>query len=378
MVPAKARYEPDREGLAAFVGSDRRLEAVRVAAGEAPAYLVGGSVRDLLLGREPADLDVAIEGDLAPVIGRLGGQVVEHPRFMTAEVSLEGDSVDLARTRSETYERPGDLPEVRPATLEQDLARRDFSINAIAVPLSTPDVIVDPYGGIDAIAASKLSLLGPGSLVDDPTRALRGARYAARFGFEPDREMEAALSECDLQTVSSDRIRSELGAIGREPAPELALERLRRWGVFGVTEESIQRVGAARNLLEESDAWRGWVELRDVVTVAVGDSANLGGIAVRPPPTRIEQYELLSRIPKEEILLARAGGAEWLDWWPTEGSQARLQIDGDDLVDAGVEPGPAVGVGLREALAESLESGGTDRTRQLETAVRAARNVDGN
>lgn len=378
MVPAKARYEPDREGLTAFVGSDGRLEAVRVAAGDSPAYLVGGSVRDLLLGREPVDLDVAIEGDLAPVIGRLGGQVVEHARFMTAEVSLEGGPVDLARTRSETYERPGDLPVVRPATLEQDLARRDFSINAIAVSLSNPDLIFDPFGGIDAIAAGKLSLLTPGSLVDDPTRALRGARYAARFDFEPDRQMEAALSECDLNTVSSDRIRSELDAIGCEPSPEFALERLRRWGLLGITEESVKCVGAARYLLEKSDAWRGWVDLRDVVAEALGDSVNVGAIPLRPPPTRIEQYELLSRIPKEVILLARAGGVEWLDWWPTEGSGARLQIDGDDLIDAGVEPGPAVGAGLREALAESLESGGTDRARQLETAVEAARNADKN
>lgn len=376
MVPAQARYQPDREGLKAFVESDRRLEAVRTAVGDAPAYLVGGSVRDLLLGHKPVDLDVAIEGDLEPVLRKLGGQVVEHPRFMTAEVSLDGGSVDLVRTRSETYERPGALPEVSPAMLEQDLARRDFSINAIAVPLASPGEIVDPFGGIDAIAAGKLSLLGPGSLVDDPTRALRGARYAARFDFEPDREMESALSDCDLQTVSPDRIRSELGAIAGEPAPELALERLRRWGVIEVTEGSIRGIGAARYLLEESDAWRGWAELRDVVAVAVGDAENVGGLPDRPPSTRIEQYELLSRIPKEEILLARAGGAEWLDWWPTEGSQAKLEIDGDDLIDAGVEPGPAVGMGLREALAECLESGGTDRARQLETAVEAARNVD--
>ncbi|MFZ9669719.1 MAG: hypothetical protein ACO3CR_07715 [Solirubrobacterales bacterium] len=376
MVPAQARYQPDREGLKAFVESDRRLEALRIAVGDTPAYLVGGSVRDLLLGRKPVDLDVAIEGDLDPVLRKLGGQVVEHPRFMTAEVSLDGGSVDLVRTRSETYERPGALPEVSPATLEQDLARRDFSINAIAVPLARPGEIVDPFGGIDAIAAGKLSLLGPGSLVDDPTRALRGARYAARFDFEPDREMESALSDCDLQTVSPDRIRSELGAIAGESAPELALERLRRWGVIEVTEGSVRGVGAARYLLEESDAWRGWAELRDVVAVAVGDAENVGGLPDRPPSTRIEQYELLSRIPKEEILLARAGGAEWLDWWPTEGSQAKLEIDGDDLIDAGVEPGPAVGVGLREALAECLESGGTDRARQLETAVEAARNVD--
>lgn len=373
MAPATDRKEPDRKGLEAFVVADPRLEAVRNAAEAVPVYLVGGSVRDLLLGREPTDIDIAIEGDLGPVLEALEGNPVEHPRFMTAEVSMGGGRVDLARTRSETYPKPGDLPAVAPATLEKDLGRRDFSINAIAVPLSDPAAVVDPFNGIDAIAEERLSLLGSDSLVDDPTRALRGARYGARFGFEPDPEMELALSRCDLETVSSDRLRSELGSIGREPAPEKALERLEQWGVLPIPEGTARTVGAARSLLEESDLWRGWVALEDVVVSAVEGPARIPSQA---PPSRIEQYELLSRQTREEILLARAGGAEWLDWWPREGSKATLEIDGEDLIDAGIAPGPAVGQGLREALAESLEVGGTDRARQLRTAVAAARNAD--
>lgn len=376
MAPATDRKDPDREGLEAFVAGDPRLEAVRIAAGDAPVYLVGGSVRDLLLGQEPTDVDVAVEGDLAPVLAALGGQPVEHPRFMTAEVTLDGRKLDLARTRSERYPKPGDLPEVSPAKLEEDLGRRDFSINAIAVSLSDPGTVLDPFGGIDAIAEGRLSLLGPDSLVDDPTRALRGARYGARFDFEPDREMEVALSQCDLGTVSSDRIRSELVSIGQEQVPEEALARLGRWGVLPIPEETVRTVGTARHLLRESDPWREWVDLEDVVVAAIEEMDESPGIPGQAPSSRIEQYELLSRKTREEILLARAAGAEWLDWWPSEGSKASLQIDGDDLIGAGIAPGPAVGQGLREALAESLEAGGTDRARQLSTALAAARNVD--
>ena len=375
MAPATTRKDPDREGLEAFVSADPRLEAVRTAAGDAPAYLVGGSVRDLLLGQEPTDIDVALEGDLVPVLERLGGQPVEHPRFMTAEVTLDDGKVDLARTRSEKYPNPGDLPEVAPAKLEEDLGRRDFSINAIAVSLSDPASVLDPFGGLDAIAEGRLSLLGPDSLVDDPTRALRGARYGARFGFEPDREMEVALSRCDLETVSSDRIRSELVLIGREQAPEEALARLGEWGVLPIPGETVRTVGVARSLLEGSDPWRDWVDLEDVVVAAVEALDQDPGIPGQAPSSRIEQYELLSRKSREEVLLARAAGAEWLDWWPSEGLKASLQIDGEDLIDAGIAPGPAVGRGLREALAESLEAGGTDRAQQLSTALAAARDV---
>src|SRR5690606_25329122 len=120
----------------------------------------------------------------AALAARLGATTAEHERFGTAKVVLEGHEVDLAGARRETYPEPGALPVVEPAdSIEQDLARRDFTINAMALSLDDPAEPIDPHGGAADLDAGLLRVLHPGSFADDPTRALRAARYAARFGF---------------------------------------------------------------------------------------------------------------------------------------------------------------------------------------------------
>src|SRR5690348_4510145 len=104
--------------------------------GEVPVHLVGGAVRDLLLGGRPLDLDLVVEGDPAPIAAALGGDVRVHDRFGTSTVSLDGFTYDLARSRRETYAHPGALPEVSPAPLSVDLLRRDFTVNALAIALT--------------------------------------------------------------------------------------------------------------------------------------------------------------------------------------------------------------------------------------------------
>ncbi len=159
------------------------LAAVREAGGD-PVYLVGGAVRDLLLGRGRADIDLVVEGDAAALAERLGAEVTAHERFGTAKVKLNGHEVDIAGARSESYPQPGALPVVeRGADLAADLRRRDFTINAMAIPLRGEPRLIDPHGGEADLAMRQLRVLHDGSFVDDPTRALRAARYAARFGF---------------------------------------------------------------------------------------------------------------------------------------------------------------------------------------------------
>src|SRR5207244_1379788 len=153
-----------------------------------PVYLVGGAVRDLLRRVESVDLDLAVEGDAHLAAGtvaeRLGGEVVLHDRFGTATVKAPDLTVDLAATRRETYAHPGALPDVEPATLADDLIRRDFTINAMAAGLSGDDLgrLHDPHGGQADLEAGVIRILHPDSFVDDPTRLLRAVRYEGRLG----------------------------------------------------------------------------------------------------------------------------------------------------------------------------------------------------
>jgi tRNA nucleotidyltransferase (CCA-adding enzyme) len=212
----------DDSELLARVEALHGMAAVRPALEDGPAcFLVGGAVRDLLLGREPLDVDIAVDGDVEAVAervaGALGGEVVAHERFGTATVVAGGvDAVNLARTRRETYAAPGALPDVEPAALADDLGRRDFTVNALALRLDgdAAGELVDRHGGRADLDAGLIRVLHERSFADDPTRLLRAVRYAARLGFALDPETErwarAAVDGGALATVSGPRIRDEL------------------------------------------------------------------------------------------------------------------------------------------------------------------------
>jgi len=198
-------------------------EAAQLAAAHgARAYLAGGVVRDLWRGdTAPArDLDVVIEGD-GPAVARalahaLGGTLVEHERFLTASVATAHGRVDVVTARTERYERPGALPRVLPGSLAQDLRRRDFTVNAMAVELaSTTFGLLDPLGGVADLERGRLRILHPLSFVEDPTRMLRAARYAARLGFAlaPETE-EAARGVAPALDLGSPRVGGELRELG--------------------------------------------------------------------------------------------------------------------------------------------------------------------
>ena len=207
-----------------------------------PVHLVGGAVRDLLLDEEVVDLDLAMEGDAVgaaqELADMLDGRAVRHERFGTATVTAgDGLSFDLAATRRETYPKPGALPKVQPAPLEEDLGRRDFAVNAIAVGLSGDDLghLRDPLGGVDDLEQGVLRVLHERSFVDDPTRILRGARYEARldFGLDSDSETLAreAVADDALGTVSTERVAHELLRLLAETEAGKAVDRLGDLGV---------------------------------------------------------------------------------------------------------------------------------------------------
>jgi tRNA nucleotidyltransferase (CCA-adding enzyme) len=211
-------------------------------------YLVGGVVRDLLLERGNLDLDIVVEGDaikLAETITEISGfPVKKHPRFGTATLRWGKRSADLITARAETYARPGALPSVRPGTINDDLARRDFSINAMAVELNPHRYgeLIDPFNGRQDLDKEIIRVLHDKSFTDDATRIWRAVRYEQRLDFkiEPGTSQLIKRDISMLKTISADRIRHELELVFKEELPEKALQRATGLGVLSYVHPSLK------------------------------------------------------------------------------------------------------------------------------------------
>ncbi|MCX6008528.1 MAG: hypothetical protein NTW48_00530 [Chloroflexi bacterium] len=214
------------------------LALVKIAGQEASElglglYLVGGVVRDLFLDRANFDFDLVVEGDAISLAQRLAkdsqAKLTVHSRFGTAKLDYPGFSLDLATARSETYSKPGALPTVKPGSLKDDLVRRDFSINAMALCLNPQRFgeLIDLYDGKDDLDNRLIRILHPNSFIDDATRILRAIRYEQRLSFKLEAKTEKLLRRdvAMLNTISGDRIRHELELILKEDKPELVLWR---------------------------------------------------------------------------------------------------------------------------------------------------------
>jgi tRNA nucleotidyltransferase (CCA-adding enzyme) len=365
------------ENLAEALGSAYpELDAVRDAATE-PVYVVGGAVRDLLLGRGRADLDVVVEGDAAALADRLGAEPVAHDRFATAKVVLDGHELDLASARTETYPHPGALPEVSPAAgIEADLGRRDFTLNAMAIPLAGEPRLIDPHGGQADLGAGVLRVLHRGSFADDPTRAIRAARYAARFGFELAAETAALLRVADLGTVSADRCRAELLRLAGEETGPRGLALLGEWGLVQPREGGIELAARVAELLS-SPPWREIAPRAPaLLAAALGPAGEEGALAAESPERPSRAVELARGRNPVELVLARALGAEWLEEYLSTWRSVELEIDGADLIAAGVPEGPALGRGLRAALQAKLDGEVAGREQELAVALSATGGTD--
>jgi len=221
------------------------LELVKDISGQAAkqgqrVYLVGGVVRDLLLGYPNFDLDLVVEGDAVKLAQQVAetsqAKLLAHHRFGTAKLRYGDFTLDLATARRETYARPGALPAVTPGTLKDDLIRRDFSINAMAISLAANDYgeLIDPHHGKSDLEHYLIRILHPKSFSDDATRILRAIRYEQRLGFELETQTAQLLKRNVpmLDTISGDRIRHELELIFKEKQPELVIKRLAELGVL--------------------------------------------------------------------------------------------------------------------------------------------------
>ena len=352
-------------------GARKVLEVLAARFPKAAIYLVGGAVRDALLGEVGPDLDLVIEGVSAERAARalaeeLGGEVESFPAFATARVRLSsGTRVDLANPREERYPRPGALPEVRPSTLERDLRRRDFTVNAMALRVHPgPPALLDPYGGLSDLREKRLKPLSPVAFVEDPSRILRGLRLAARLGFrltpEAEAQLAAALSPEVLKTASKSRLKDELLLALEEPSPQKVLELFDRYGVlekvFGLRLdeplwEAIRRLEAGRP--EVAAPPEAYLYLLAAAAPDPEAFARRFGL----PRTIAEGARRLGHPPADPERVRELGEAfvsAFLARYPDREAWLRVRrrhLRGRDLLALGMKPGPAVGRILREVAA---------------------------
>ncbi len=327
----------------------------------APVYLVGGAVRDRLRGVDPLDVDVAVEGDGIAFARQLACDhgwriVVVHEPFGTAEVVGPDGVVDVASTRTEVYGSPGGLPVVTlGASIVADLARRDFTINALARPLLGDGVVLDPFGGVLDIEAGLVRVLHDGSFADDPTRIIRAARYAARLSFaiEPHTTELVRDGLSGLGRLSNDRRESALALALDEVSADRVVDSLLALGAGG--ELGLDGDGAMVRDADElarscaPDAVRGRYRAATLGLGAVrpGSLEALVALAVRDPARRrsIERYLVHDR-------------------------HVRTELDGADVMrELAIPPGPRVGAVLAELLARKVAGELPDRAAEL-VAVR--------
>jgi tRNA nucleotidyltransferase (CCA-adding enzyme) len=223
-------------------------------------YIVGGVVRDLLLGRANFDFDLVVEGDAISLARKLAkdsqAKLTVHSRFGTAKLNYPGFSLDLATARSETYSKPGALPTVKSGKLKDDLIRRDFSINAMALCLMPHRFgeLIDLHHGKDDLEHHLIRILHPNSFIDDATRILRAIRYEQRLEFKLEDETKKLLRRdvTMLDTISGDRIRHELELILKEDEPERAIRRAEELGVLSQVHPSLKGSGWISQKFEQA------------------------------------------------------------------------------------------------------------------------------
>ncbi len=371
-------------------------------------YLVGGSSRDLLLGRNALEVDLAVEGDAVALAARVaneqGGELVAHDRFGTASVRIDGLQIDLASTRSESYPSPGALPTVTQSDLGQDLSRRDFSVNAIAIALAAGSIgrIECWPGALDDLEAKRLRVLHELSFTDDPTRILRMCRYAGRLGFEitesTSRLARRAVESGALSTLSQARIGAELTRSVSTSEPDSGIWLLCEYGLLEiVTGRSFDSERLIRACDLASDA-APTEEIR-IASLFLGASTCLGVPDLQLPPrlgkiaAEAVRADELSRalaqpLSRPEIsnlvrshepaVIASAAATSELGvtnarLWFAELSGVDCPISALELCEAGIPEGPAVGIGLRTAWDLVVDSPGVNHDAALAAAIDAAR-----
>ncbi|MFN8110964.1 MAG: hypothetical protein U0Y82_14150 [Thermoleophilia bacterium] len=361
---------------------------------------VGGVVRDALLGRaHGGDLDLVTRADApteaARIARAMGAELTAHPRFRTATLRLPDGAghVDVISARSERYPHPGALPEVSPGTVADDLARRDFSINAMAVWVTGPaaERLEDPTGGLADLRAGVVRALREDAFHEDPSRVVRAARYAGRLGFDLDPDTRAAAArEAPRLRWDASRVAGELRRLLEEADPVPGLGLLAGLGAPHLEPDPAARLHAVDRATgmpgaPELPVWA--VRLGMLMPEAVLAHVALPGWGLtvaaevrrgwerrgRRPPESVAARPCFGRdAPGRDAGAFAAGAAAVEDWWLHQ-RDLRLHITGADLLELGVPQGPRIGATLAAVRADVLDGlVPDDRDQQLRAARRMA------
>jgi tRNA nucleotidyltransferase (CCA-adding enzyme) len=387
-------------------------ELISVAEGRnTPVYVVGGTLRDLLLNPPSLDIDIAVEGEAMALArelaGATGGRAVTHPAFLTATVRIPGFHLDLITARFETYARLGALPAVRPATILEDLLRRDFTINALALRLNGPKAgeVVDLSGGLADLDARLVRALHERSFQDDATRILRAVRYATRFGFQIEPQTLGWLKRDVryLDTISGARLHHEFARIFAEDAPEEILRRLNGLDALAAIHPALRfdspqadpfarlrdlNATGARAAYWPVLAWSLSVpQALDLARRLAATKPQREAMAAMPVLQRLEPNlarpslkrsvvaELLAPFPLPALwtfaaLTAEPTARDRLLDYLTKARHGRPHLTGDDLLALGVSSGPIVGAILRRLRNTRLDGEVTTREEEERLARR--------
>jgi tRNA nucleotidyltransferase (CCA-adding enzyme) len=388
------------------------LDAVAAVREGEGVYLVGGTVRDILVDEPGFDVDLAVEGDgvrfAEALAGRLGGRVRAHDAFGTAVVEHgDGDRLDVVTARRERYDAPAALPEVEPGTIDDDLARRDFTINAMAASLAADELgrLVDPFDGRADLAGGTIRVLHDDSFVDDPTRIFRAIRYGSRYGFELDAHTlelaRSAIAGGLVGRLSGARLRDELVLLLDEPQAPASIRRLAELGADRAVDPRLAggdeaaeffrrlealrdeyrlaipswRLGLAtltRRLGDDARPWLDGLKLRRqdarAIAAAVTDGPRLAE-ELHETRTPAEVVALVEPYPEDAPLTALA-----LDEVPALRDyfdrlrDVRLEVDGADLAGLGLDESPRVGEVLAELRRRKLNGELDGRDSELAAA----------
>jgi len=371
-------------------------------------FLVGGGLRDLMLGRGQVDIDLVGEGEMRllaeAAATALGGRWVEHRAFGTVTVEGPDFRLDLAMARAERYARPGALPRVRPASIGEDLARRDFTINAMVLALCSHQCgqLLDPFDGRGDIARGLVRVLHDRSFIDDATRILRAVRYETRFSFAIEEKTLALLKRdmAYLDTISGARLQHELVRLLAEDEPEKGLLRCQELGVLAAIHKALRfddelvvafrrarRAGQSPpqpelhlallgTRLSPADA--GAIALRLALSKrqrqALEGAAELAQILpwlsradIRPSQVveRLETYPLLA-VEAWALAAQQSAAGEKLGRYLAEWRYVKPSLDGRALARLGVARGSLMGGVVRLLKAARLDGQASSRQEEVE------------